>query len=256
MSALISSTKTKSAENNDENDRQSLSQPPTRPPPLSSSFNSAALAANALRKLSSDRSSPSERRSNSVLTNRTARSNQLIRTPIETYLPSLQVVYGAQSVAGSDGESTRVMSEKVQMLAASIYKELERMIQKNGEDSVKVGFFVLKVSYDLKELMPLVVNVLESLDLAYLDKEEHVVEVEMLKEENEQLLNQYEREKQMRKSQDQKYLEQEEILTEHSKILEEKMEGVEAKLRTTELRLRNANDHSKHLFLFQILFTF
>jgi hypothetical protein len=51
--------------------------------------------------------------------------------------------------------------------------------------------------------MPLVVNVLESLDLAYLDKEEHVVEVEMLKEENEQLLNQYEREKQMRKSQDQ-----------------------------------------------------
>jgi hypothetical protein len=51
--------------------------------------------------------------------------------------------------------------------------------------------------------MPLVVNVLESLDLAYLDKDEHVVEVEMLKEENEQLLNQYEREKQMRKSQDQ-----------------------------------------------------
>lgn len=190
MSALISSSQTNSGENNDENDRQSLSQPPIRPPPLSSSFNSAALAANALRKLSSDRSSPSERRSSSVLANRTARSNQLIRTPIQTYLPSLQVVYGAQSVAGSDGESTRVMSEKVQMLAASIYKELERMIQKNGEDSVK-------------ELMPLVVNVLESLDLAYLDKDEHVVEVEMLKEENEQLLNQYERERQMRKTQDQ-----------------------------------------------------
>lgn len=51
--------------------------------------------------------------------------------------------------------------------------------------------------------MPLVVNVLESLDLAYMDKEEHVVEVEMLKEENEQLLNQYEREKQMRKSNEQ-----------------------------------------------------
>lgn len=104
--------------------------------------------------------------------------------------------------------------------------------------------------------MPLVVNVLENLDLAYLDKEEHVVEIEMLKEENEQLLNQYEREKQMRRSQDQvglrclmktlkfqKYLEQEELLTEHSKILEEKMEGLESKLRTTELRLRNANDH-------------
>ncbi|KAI6177091.1 JNK-interacting protein 3 [Aphelenchoides bicaudatus] len=220
MSSLISSDRSKK-ESHDENDRQPLSQPPPTKPPLSSSFNSAALAVHR-------QHSPLERRSSSVLANRTARSNsQLIRSPIETYLPSLQIVYG-QSVAGSD--EARVMSEKVQMLAASIYKELERMIQKNGEESVK-------------ELMPLVVNVLESLDLAYLDKDEHVVEVEMLKEENEQLLNQYEREKQMRKSQNEKYLEQEELLTEHSKILEEKMESVESKLRTTELRLRNANDH-------------
>ncbi|KAI6214999.1 JNK-interacting protein 3 [Aphelenchoides besseyi] len=100
-----------------------------------------------------------------------------------------EVVYGTQSIDSSD-ESTRVMSEKVQMLASSIYKELELMIQKHGEDSVK-------------ELMPLVVNVLESLDSAYSDKDEHVVDIEMLKEENEQLLNQYERERQMRKSQDQ-----------------------------------------------------
>ena len=51
--------------------------------------------------------------------------------------------------------------------------------------------------------MPLVVSVLESLDLAISDKDEHVVDIEMLREENEQLLNQYERERQMRKSQDQ-----------------------------------------------------
>ncbi len=31
------------------------------------------------------------------------------------------------------------MSEKVQVLAASIYKEFELMIQKVGEDNVKVG---------------------------------------------------------------------------------------------------------------------
>ena len=51
--------------------------------------------------------------------------------------------------------------------------------------------------------MPLVVNVLENLDTALSEKDELVVDVEMLKEENEQLLNQYERERQMRKNQDQ-----------------------------------------------------
>lgn len=51
--------------------------------------------------------------------------------------------------------------------------------------------------------MPLVVNVLESLDLAYLEKEEHLVDLEMLKEENEQVLNQFERERQMRRNLDQ-----------------------------------------------------
>ena len=51
--------------------------------------------------------------------------------------------------------------------------------------------------------MPLVVNVLESLDLAYLEKEEHEVEVELLKEDNEKLVTQYEREKQLRRSADQ-----------------------------------------------------
>lgn len=51
--------------------------------------------------------------------------------------------------------------------------------------------------------MPLVVNVLENLDIAYLEKEEHLVDLEMLKEENEQLLNQFERERQMRRTLDQ-----------------------------------------------------
>jgi c-Jun-amino-terminal kinase-interacting protein 4 len=54
--------------------------------------------------------------------------------------------------------------------------------------------------------MPLVVNVLENLDSAFLEKDELSVDNEMLKEENEQLLNQYERERQMRKSQDQVFL--------------------------------------------------
>lgn len=55
----------------------------------------------------------------------------------------------------------------------------------------------------MKNLMPLIVNVLESLDLAYTETQELEVELELLKEDNEQLVTQYEREKQLRKGSDQ-----------------------------------------------------
>lgn len=49
----------------------------------------------------------------------------------------VQVVYGTGgSQAGT--EESRVMSERVQQLASSIYKEFETMIQKCGESAVKV----------------------------------------------------------------------------------------------------------------------
>ncbi|KAI6235522.1 hypothetical protein M3Y95_00060500 [Aphelenchoides besseyi] len=191
-------------------------------------LNSATAAATALSLDSQHYHHPRlQRCSHSSVENSTIPLNAHLS--IKKYLQPFQVVYGTQSIDSSD-ESTRVMSEKVQMLASSIYKELELMIQKHGEDSVK-------------ELMPLVVNVLESLDSAYSDKDEHVVDIEMLKEENEQLLNQYERERQMRKSQDQKFLEQEEMLTDQNRELETKVESIEGSMRMLELKLRNANDH-------------
>ncbi|OZC11520.1 hypothetical protein X798_01378 [Onchocerca flexuosa] len=143
---------------------------------------------------------------------------------------SSEVVYGATGSVGSAGDDTRVMSEKVQMLASSIYKEFEIMIEKNGEDSVK-------------NLMPLVVNVLESLDLAYLEKEECSVDLEMLKEDNEQLMTQYEREKQLRRTQDQKCLEIEDSLLEQNRELESKIESLESIMRMLELKAKNASDH-------------
>ena len=94
-----------------------------------------------------------------------------------------ETVYGTH-------EDSHVMSDGVQTLAASIYKEFERMIKKYDEDVVK-------------ELMPLVVGILESLDQSYQDKQENEVEVELLRDDNEQLLTQYEREKQLRKSAEQ-----------------------------------------------------
>ena len=96
----------------------------------------------------------------------------------------------SETVYGTHEDSHATMSERVQTLAASIYKEFERMI-KNYDENV------------VKELMPLVVGILESLDQSYLDKQENEVELELLRDDNEQLLTQYEREKQLRKASEQ-----------------------------------------------------
>ncbi|TWW54152.1 C-Jun-amino-terminal kinase-interacting protein 4 [Takifugu flavidus] len=50
-----------------------------------------------------------------------------------------------------------------------------------------------------RELMPLVVAVLENLNSVFAENQEHEVELELLKEDNEQLITQYEREKALRK---------------------------------------------------------
>jgi len=50
-------------------------------------------------------------------------------------------------------------------------------------------FFILEQEV-VKNLMPLIVNVLESLDLAYTETQELEVELELLKEDNEQLVTQ------------------------------------------------------------------
>lgn len=76
-------------------------------------------------------------------------------------------------------------------MAGSIYQEFERMIQRYDEDVVKT-------------LMPLLVNVLECLDSAYQTNQEQEVELELLREDNEQLVTQYEREKSARKQAEQK----------------------------------------------------
>lgn len=85
-----------------------------------------------------------------------------------------------------DPGTSAMMSERVSGLANSIYREFERLIGKYDEDVVK-------------ELMPLVVAVLENLDAVFAENQEHEVELELLKEDNEQLITQYEREKALRK---------------------------------------------------------
>lgn len=159
-----------------------------------------------------------------------------------------------ETVYGSHEDSHAVMSEKVQTLAGSIYQEFEKMIAKYDEEVVK-------------DLMPLVVNVLECLDLSYTENQEHEVELELLREDNEQLVTQYEREKQLRKSGDQvfqysvalflynilwnlfiffsfqKLLEIEDALEDERKDLTEKIESLESIVRMLELKAKNSSDH-------------
>lgn len=96
----------------------------------------------------------------------------------------------SETIYGTPMDDTLVMSERVQSLASSIYKEFEKMIQAYDENVVK-------------DLMPLVVGMLEGLDQVYRDKQENEVELELLRDDNEQLLTQYEREKQLRKGSEQ-----------------------------------------------------
>lgn len=139
-----------------------------------------------------------------------------------------------ETVYGTHEDSHVVMSEKVQSLAGSIYQEFEKMITKYDEDVVK-------------DLMPLVVNVLECLDLSYTENQEHEVELELLREDNEQLVTQYEREKQLRKTSEQKLLELEDAGEDERKDLGSKIESLESIVRMLELKAKNASDHVSRL---------
>eukprot|EP00092_Neocalanus_flemingeri_P006601 GFUD01007120.1.p1 GENE.GFUD01007120.1~~GFUD01007120.1.p1 ORF type:complete len:1310 (-),score=286.71 GFUD01007120.1:411-4340(-) len=134
----------------------------------------------------------------------------------------------------STDESHIVMNEKVQALAGSIYEEFEKMIARYDPEVVK-------------NLMPLIVNVLESLDLAFTESQELEVEVELLKEDNEQLVTQYEREKQLRKCSEQRNLETEDQYEGERKELNVKMESLGSIVKMFELKAKNSQDQISRL---------
>ncbi|KAL5291610.1 SPAG9 family protein [Megaselia abdita] len=140
---------------------------------------------------------------------------------------------GAEIVYGTD-DNHSVMSEKVQQLAGSIYQEFEKMIHRYDEDVVKT-------------LMPLLVNVLECLDTSYRINQEQDVELELLREDNEQLVTQYEREKNARKMAENKLLETEDIAEQENKDLASRLESLESIVRMLELKHKNSLEHASRL---------
>ena len=160
---------------------------------------------------------------------------------------------GAEST-GSGQDSNAVMNEKVrgttrsnskkveirlgccvlqvQALAGSIYEEFEGMMAKYDAEVVK-------------NLMPLIVNILENLDLAYTENQEMEVEVELLKEDNEQLVTQYEREKQLRKGSEARLIEVEDSFEGDRKDTTVKIESLTSIVKMFELKAKNSQDQSK-----------
>ncbi|KAL2078004.1 hypothetical protein ACEWY4_025689 [Coilia grayii] len=128
-----------------------------------------------------------------------------------------------------DSGTSAMMSERVSGLASSIYREFERLIGKYDEDVVK-------------ELMPLVVAVLENLDAVFAENQEHEVELELLKEDNEQLVTQYEREKALRKGVEERYIEYEDLQDQERKELQSRVLLLESQSRQNELKFKNYAD--------------
>ncbi|XP_076027920.1 C-Jun-amino-terminal kinase-interacting protein 4 isoform X2 [Genypterus blacodes] len=128
-----------------------------------------------------------------------------------------------------DSGNTTVMSERVSALASSIYREFERLIGKYDEDVVK-------------ELMPLVVAVLENLDSVFAVNQEHEVDLELLREDNEQLVTQYEREKARRKHAEERYIALEDSQDGEKKDLQNRLVLLESHTRQLELKTRNYAD--------------
>lgn len=155
--------------------------------------------------------------------------------PFEDYsyrisIKNVKIMAAITETVYGTSEEGHVMSEKVSSLATNIYKEFERMIKKYDEDVVK-------------ELMPLIVALLEGLDQSLSDKQEADVELELLRDDNEQLLTQYEREKQLRKGTEQKYLEMEDAVEGEKKSMQDKLESLESVVRMLELKVKNSADH-------------
>ncbi|XP_071949714.1 C-Jun-amino-terminal kinase-interacting protein 4-like isoform X3 [Antedon mediterranea] len=136
----------------------------------------------------------------------------------------METVYGT-----ADDGNINVMSEKVTGLASGIYREFERMIKRYDEDVVK-------------ELMPLIVNVLEGLDTSLSQNIENDVELELLRDDNEQLMTQYDREKQHRKEAEQKVLEYEDTNDQERRSLQNRLEHFESSNKHYQLKFKNLND--------------
>jgi hypothetical protein len=134
---------------------------------------------------------------------------------------------------------SHVVSERVQTLASQIYTELQRIINRCNDDEDVVG-----------GLMPLIVNVLESLDLALIENQQFQVELELCKDDNEQLVSAFEKEKTHKKKVEQRLFEFEFTSDEEKQHYQQKIDSLANIVKMLELKAKNSSDHCLYFYLF------
>ncbi|XP_075676171.1 JNK-interacting protein syd isoform X2 [Dermatophagoides pteronyssinus] len=131
---------------------------------------------------------------------------------------------------------SHVISEKVQNLASQIYNELQKILTRYNDDEEAVN-----------GLMPLIVNVLESLDLALIENQQLQVDLELCKDDNEQLVQAFEKEKQHKKKIEQRLFEYEFSTEEEKQHYQQHIDSLANIVKMLELKAKNSSDHSSRL---------
>ena len=120
--------------------------------------------------------------------------------------------------------SKMIMNEKVQNLATTVYQEFEKMI----------------TSYDanvVKNVMPIVVEMLESLESAYVKVDELEIQLEMMAEEFEQLESEYQKEKKRRIGAAERHFELVDTLEAHQEESNSKLNSLNSVIKTYETKV-------------------
>ena len=120
--------------------------------------------------------------------------------------------------------SKMIMNEKVQNLATTVYQEFEKMI----------------TSYDanvVKNVMPIVVEMLESLESAYVKVDELEIQLEMMAEEFEQLESEYQKEKKLRIGAAERHFELVDTLEAHQEESNSKLNNLNSVIKTYETKV-------------------
>lgn len=103
-------------------------------------------------------------------------------------------------------------------------------------------------------LMPLIVNVLENLDLALIENQQLQVDLELCKDDNEQLVTAFEKEKTGKKKIEQRLFEYEFQTEEEKQQFQQRIDSLANIVKMLELKAKNSSDHCKYSIDFILLF--
>ncbi|THD26615.1 C-Jun-amino-terminal kinase-interacting protein 4 [Fasciola hepatica] len=135
------------------------------------------------------------------------------------------------ATSSTDGiiSQSELIPPKIPSLASDIYRECKSLVATYGDRF-------------LHNLMPLVVTALENLETTQSERDELQLKLTVLNDDHCHLMNEYEREKAIRKTAETNNLRLEDDIEEERKVYRSKLSEMEACLRVCELKLRNSSE--------------